>query len=185
MSSLTPNYSLIKPGVNDPTDQDLWGGYLNTDMDIIDTTMKTISDAAMLPVGSLYFNAAVATNPATLLGYGTWAAFGQGRVIIGVGTGTDANGEMVTFNNGDTGGEYNHELTEDENGPHTHGAGTLVGNKDIATTATTNAASVTGGVGNFGNTTFTITGNTASSGLGDGHNNIQPYISVYVWKRTA
>ena len=48
MSTVTTNYSLIKPGVNDPTDQDLWGGYLNTDLDTIDSTMKAISDQANL-----------------------------------------------------------------------------------------------------------------------------------------
>lgn len=40
MSTTTTNYSLIKPGVNDPTDQDLWGGYLNDDLDDIDALMK-------------------------------------------------------------------------------------------------------------------------------------------------
>ena len=39
MSTLTPNYDLIKPAVNDPTDQDLWGGYLNSNFDIIDTQL--------------------------------------------------------------------------------------------------------------------------------------------------
>jgi hypothetical protein len=36
------------------------------------------------PVGSIYMNAAVATNPATLLGFGTWVAFGAGRVPVGL-----------------------------------------------------------------------------------------------------
>lgn len=40
MATLTTNYDLIKPGVNDPTDQDLWGGYLNTDLDDIDSLLK-------------------------------------------------------------------------------------------------------------------------------------------------
>jgi len=43
----TPNFDLIKPGVNDPTDQDLWGGYLNSDLDIIDTVMKANEDLAV------------------------------------------------------------------------------------------------------------------------------------------
>ena len=38
---------------------------------------------AVYPVGSIYINAAVTTNPATLLGFGTWTAFGTGRVIVG------------------------------------------------------------------------------------------------------
>lgn len=41
MATNTTNYNLIKPGVNDPTDQDLWGGYLNSDLDDIDTLLKT------------------------------------------------------------------------------------------------------------------------------------------------
>jgi hypothetical protein len=39
------------------------------------------------PIGSIYMNAGVATNPATLLGFGTWAAFGAGRVIVGFNAG--------------------------------------------------------------------------------------------------
>lgn len=46
MPTFTPNYHLAKPLVNNATDQDLWGGELNDDMDIIDTTMKAISDVA-------------------------------------------------------------------------------------------------------------------------------------------
>jgi len=41
MASNTANYGLIKPAVNNPTDQDLWGGYLNTDLDSIDGLLKT------------------------------------------------------------------------------------------------------------------------------------------------
>lgn len=62
MSSLTPNLSLIKPGVSDPTDEDLWGGYLNDDMDIIDASLplttkgdlltRNVTVYARLPVGA-------------------------------------------------------------------------------------------------------------------------------------
>lgn len=44
MSTTTTNYALIKPGVNDPTDQDLWGGYLNDDLDSIDSLMLTATN---------------------------------------------------------------------------------------------------------------------------------------------
>lgn len=40
MSVLTPNYNFILPGVNDPTDQDLWGGMLNSNFSSIDTLLK-------------------------------------------------------------------------------------------------------------------------------------------------
>jgi hypothetical protein len=39
--------------------------------------------AALHPVGSIYINATNATNPGTLLGFGTWTAFGAGRVPVG------------------------------------------------------------------------------------------------------
>ena len=39
---------------------------------------------ALYPVGSIYINAGVTTNPATLLGFGTWTAFGAGRVMVGL-----------------------------------------------------------------------------------------------------
>lgn len=45
MPTVTTNYSLNKPLVNNATDQDLWGGYLNTNMDTIDTTMKANADS--------------------------------------------------------------------------------------------------------------------------------------------
>lgn len=56
MPTLTTNYSLIKPNVNDPVDEDLWGGYLNDDLDDVDTLIKTATDtatAAGVPIGSV------------------------------------------------------------------------------------------------------------------------------------
>ena len=56
MPSTTTNYGLLKPNVNDPVDEDLWGGYLNDDMDDIDALIKTATDtatAAGVPIGSV------------------------------------------------------------------------------------------------------------------------------------
>lgn len=47
------------------------------------TAFVSAAMIAAYPVGSIYMNAAVATNPATLLGFGTWVAFGAGRVPVG------------------------------------------------------------------------------------------------------
>ena len=44
MSSLTTNFSFILPAVNDPTDEDLWGGYLNSNWTALDTYLKTARD---------------------------------------------------------------------------------------------------------------------------------------------
>ncbi len=92
-------------------------------MHIFDTIFQRLKDSgalqARLPVGSIYGNATDGTNPAELLGYGTWAALAPGRVLIGAGTGNDGTtGRTVAA--GETGGEYAHSLTEAENGPHTH-----------------------------------------------------------------
>jgi microcystin-dependent protein len=53
MATNTPNYDLIKPAVNDPADQDLWGGYLNENFDILDTTIKSVSDDADAALASV------------------------------------------------------------------------------------------------------------------------------------
>ena len=65
----------------------------------IATTAFVQSVAQVLfPVGAIY-SATVSTNPSTLLGFGTWTAFGAGRVLIGAGTGGGA-----TYTAGSTGG---------------------------------------------------------------------------------
>lgn len=98
---------------------------------------------AVYPVGSIYMNASNSTNPATLLGFGTWTALAPGRVLMGAGTGTDSNSTSQTFTAGDTTGEYSHTLTTSElashghsvsvnatNTDHTHGGTTDVTNTD-------------------------------------------------------
>lgn len=57
MPTFTPNYHIAKPLVNDPSDQDLWGDYWNTNADTIDTTLKTNADAiaaiTTVPLGAI------------------------------------------------------------------------------------------------------------------------------------
>ena len=55
----------------------------------VDAALSAIEGGEAFPVGSI-FVATVATNPAQLLGYGTWAAFGEGRVLVGLDA-TDAD----------------------------------------------------------------------------------------------
>tara|TARA_Y100000401_G_scaffold99177_1_gene87293 strand:- start:1157 stop:1882 length:726 start_codon:yes stop_codon:yes gene_type:complete len=130
-----------------------------------------ITLADVYPVGSIYINAAVATNPGTLLGFGTWAAFGAGRVMVGI----DASQtEFDTLE--ETGGAKTHTLTVSELPSHTHNnpAG-------ISPAPNANDVDITGGNGR------TIDNNvvTDATGGGSAHNNLQPYIVVYMWKRTA
>lgn len=120
-----------------------------------------------LPVGAIYIST-VSTNPSTILGYGTWVAFGAGRTLVGVDTGQT---EFDTVE--ETGGSKTHTLDISEIPSHSHTVN--VGNTGYGTTSLTSAGTnnnfQAGGIGSTG---------------GDGaHNNLQPYITVYFWKRTA
>ena len=125
---------------------------------------KTIFDL-IYPIGSIYMSVNN-TNPSTLFG-GTWIAWGSGRVPVGVDT------SQAEFNTVEaTGGSMYLQS-------HTHSAGILVDNQ------------VTGGARYYFNpggatngTNFSYSLNVDSTGLGDS-GNLQPYITCYMWKRTA
>ena len=125
-----------------------------------------VINALVYPVGSIYFNAAVATNPATLLGFGTWAAYGGGRVMVGV----HSSGTFDGLN--ETGGAETHTLSTAELPSHTHTYGK-------STTSEAMSIDDIGGLRGAANA------DTGATGGGAAHNNIQPYITVYMWKRTG
>lgn len=137
---------------------------------------------AIYPIGSIYSNVSDSTNPGTLLGFGTWEAFAEGRVLVGVGTGTDSqpSPESKAFAEAEEGGEYNHTLTEAELASHTHTEGSN-SETGFGTTAETASA----GSRNSGSGTPSVQFETQSTGGDTAHNNIQPYTTVYMWKRTA
>lgn len=120
------------------------------------------------PIGSI-FAAVVSTNPNTLLGYGTWAAFGAGRTLVCV---DPAQTEFNTVEK--TGGAKTHTLTLAEFPPHPHNYGAANWSGGRVITPGSEA-------GNFGGAAQQ-TGNTGGGGA---HNNLQPSIAVYLWKRTA
>ena len=157
------------------------GGITSQKIDDKAVTADKLADGTLenlYPVGSVYINASTSTNPATLFGFGTWVAFGKGRVLVGLDS-ADAD-----FNTAEiTGGAKTHTLKQSEMPAHTHNVQVTqrVTGDDAAggsRVLTANRNITTG--------TIDITGMTAkSTGGGQSHNNLQPYITVYMWKRTA
>lgn len=119
------------------------------------------------PVGSIYMSVN-STNPKNLFG-GTWEQI-QGRFLFGMNSSYPA---------GSTGGEITHALTIDEMPEHNHtiyypNAGGPYGNANI-------------GYPEDSGTNMTWCAEmckTAPTGGGAAHNNMPPYLSVYIWKRT-
>ncbi len=136
----------------------------------------------MYPVGSIYIstNITSASDVATKFG-GTWEAYGSGRTIIGAGTGTDSNNLSQTFKAGSTGGEYKHTLTINEMPSHKHSIIEEFGTTADPTYYPGGAYSQVAGSVSVSQapTDYPIT----STGGSQSHNNIQPYITVYMYKR--
>lgn len=131
----------------------------------------------LFPVGAIYLTWNN-NNPGNFLG-GTWVRFGKGQTLIGQGQFTDKNKTTYTFAEGETGGEYKHKLTVAEMPSHNH--------RQHVTAGTGNAAGYQrrdyNGEGN--SNLYDALHDTQNRG-GDGyHNNLQPYITVYFWRRTA
>lgn len=117
------------------------------------------------PVGSIY-TSVESTSPATLFG-GTWEQL-EDRFLLGAGS---------TYTSGDTGGEATHTLTTSEIPSHNH---------DIRY-RTKIVASGSSGAWALGGGTYTGTTDVPiqDTGGGNSHNNMPPYLVVYMWKRTA
>lgn len=121
------------------------------------------------PVGAIYISASE-TDPANLFGFGTWERV-KDTFLLAAGD---------TYAAGSTGGEAEHTLTVDEmpshsheiNNPHTETGDNQVVVPETKGTAATNASSYTWQP-------------TAEAGGSQPHNNMPPYLAVYVWKRTA
>ncbi|HOR57546.1 MAG TPA: hypothetical protein PLV82_02620 [bacterium] len=139
---------------------------------VIDTNV-TVTEVLkkVYPIGSIYISVA-STAPGTLFGFGTWTAFGAGKVMVGI------DSEDEDFDTAEeTGGAKTHTLTETEMPAHTH-------DKTVIPRDTTWTAPTVGW--NYSYTDgSTYTQTTDSAGGGGAHNNLQPYIVVYMWKRTA
>jgi hypothetical protein len=151
--------------------------------------VAAVVKAALFPVGAIY-TAVVSTNPGTLLGFGTWTAFGAGRVLVG------RDGTNALFDTAEeTGGSadaitvsHTHTATSVVTDPgHVHGVNIRGDGSNYSTPPGTLARSNDIQVGNtFSATTGVSVATTINSTGASGANaNYQPYITVYMWKRTA
>ena len=169
-----------------PLDADTLGGYtVNTLKETLKDELKDEFLNSAYPIGSIYMSVN-STSPETLFG-GTWEAL-EDRFLLGAGDAYAA---------GTTGGEAKHTLTVNEMPSHNHPQNARVhgysGWSQIDTGAgyTVNINMASGGNYHSPNTKLNAVvvsmGGTSTSSTGGSqpHNNMPPYLSVYMWKRTA
>lgn len=129
------------------------------------TTKKELTDLinttidSIYPIGAVYISL-TDTNPGTYL-KGTWVQFAQGRTLVGVGSGSDGSNTQ-TFNVDDTGGEYKHLLTKKELSFIDYGGLLQQNGSTIGVHSH--------GPGESGSEKISL---------------MQPYYTVYFWKRVA
>lgn len=148
---------------------------------IATTAFVSAALALAYPVGAI-FSSTSSTSPATSLGFGTWVAFGAGRVLIGVGGG---------FTAGATGGSANavvvshsHTATvTDPSHAHSYSLSSFFGApgpiENGGEWRTTESSSTTGSA------TTGITVANSTTGVSGTNANLPPYIVVYMWTRTG
>ena len=139
------------------------------------------------PVGSIYMNIN-ATDPNTLLGFGTWARFGEGKMLV------SQNASDSDFDTSEeTGGAKTHTLSESNLAEHSHftlNSGNGFPNQVSSNGALTKTTNSNGGAGNNDYVSFGVSAQanqspSSNTGSGTAVNHMNPYIVVYMWKRTA
>jgi hypothetical protein len=154
-------------------------------------TTSAISAALQVvyPIGSIY-TSTVSTNPNTLFGFGTWVAFGAGRVLIGNGggytagaTGGSADAVVVSHTHTassavtDPGHAHNVQLKYDNGSGdgYSVAAGAGTGSNLVLLSPGTNTAT----------TGISVATTITSAGVSGTGANLQPYVVVYMWNRTV
>ena len=125
------------------------------------------------PVGSIYMNVN-STNPGTLFG-GTWEQI-QGRFLLGM---------SGSYPAGSQGGETTHRLTEAEMPSHKHVAIRGRDADDILDNYGGSGAAYGFVAGDSSKGNIGSNYSTSATGGNKAHNNMPPYLSVYIWKRIA
>lgn len=152
-----------------PADWQIWIGSAtiaeSIKQSILESLKQTIIDA-VLPVG-IYISLSAATDPATLWG-GAWERVDEGRTLISAGS---------TYTAGSTGGEATHTLINSEIPSHNHAIwypNESAGNNSAQIGYPSVASK---------STYYAVGSNTGDVGGGEAHNNMPPYLAVYIWHR--
>lgn len=154
-------------------------------------TLYVIKDAPSIidiiyPVGSIYMSVNN-VNPGTYLKDTTWEAWGSGRVPVGVSSDTEFNTVEKT------GGEKTHTLKVKElpaqaaiqaRNPTSAAKSTSAVNASWASVSVAASASIVTSVYDAGVNGFVPFGESETTTGNTPHNNLQPYITCYMWKRT-
>ena len=154
--------------------------------------MSSIVDL-IYPVGSIYMSVNT-TNPSTIFQGTTWEAVGQGRTLVGAGTGKDSANVSKTFSSGASGGWYNavvvshnHSASTGSAGKHNHTISPMTYRENYYSGGGKSNAWYAGSSTAHTNTTGAHTHGVTvnSNGVSGVDRNIQPYLVVNMWKRTA
>lgn len=127
-------------------------------------------------VGDLYLTTDP-NEPSIRLGYGTWQRYAEGRALVGANPTYDNTVPEWVKVGGSKFGTYTHTLTQSEIPSHKHV--TQLG--DAITSGEGTTISSGGGlIGLFDNQSMQLSG-----GGDQPHNNVQPSIVIYVWRRVS
>jgi microcystin-dependent protein len=165
----------------------------NKTIDADDNTFSGMLDW-FYPVGTIYETTSTDLDTTTKMGNhfgGTWSAIGEGRVLVG-------KASSGTFNTaGATGGAETHTLTTAQLPAHNHTqsshnhktSGGSYTNFTLNRATDGTVGSTSGGAyfpaGSRTSSTASSTPAIQNTGSGDAHNNLQPYLVVYMFERTA
>lgn len=140
------------------------------------------------PVGSIYISTS-SENPGNIYG-GTWEEYGKGRTLVGV---DSSDSDFSTVEK--LGGEKTHTLTIDEMPSHNHVERMFLdqsGYFEVKPAGyayykySTQSSNVIGWTNTqISNINYWRIGDTEDKGGSQAHNILQPYITTYMWKRTA
>lgn len=208
------NTQLVSPSMSSPTMTGTpvapTATYGTSTTQVATTAFVQAALQALYPIGSIY-SSTVSTNPGTLFGFGTWVAYAAGRVLIGTdgssytagATGGSADAITVAHTHtasstftGSALGTHTHTATDSG---HTHGiaysgtlgfsggggySGTAFGGavNQATQSGTANISVGSTSAGTPAGSVSTTVNSTGSSGTGA---NLQPYVVVYMWNRTA